>query len=517
LALPATLLWTLAALLWFVAQVDDVGGRPLTVLWGADPGMFDPQRTSNPVAADVFRHVCEPLFYEDGQGIMHGLLAQDEWRISDDGRQVTVVLRPGITFHNGAPLDAAAVQRSFERLQRLGASPLLNDLRQVQVEAQPDGMSVQFNLPEPDFEFVHFVLNNPYAAIVSPHAADEEAAGFVACTGPYQFRHELYRPDETLTLTRYRAYRWPPALFANRGPAQIPELRFVFEAERAERLAALMAGEGCVLSLSQEDLDQAASLPQMRLYTASGGVTYLGFNFQKARWQDLPARQAVAMALDKPALAAAGPFDAIDTPLAPNMMGYDPAVASAGYAFDPEQSHRLLSQVGQDHGQAITLLIPESATYRTLAVLVQQQLEAVGLGPVRVRETPRARLLAERQDFDLLLFDYAWADYSALSIFLGPGPRNLLNHAQGEIAGWIRQARATADPTLRQQLINQAQRAVLEQAIWQPLLTRRITFAVNGACVGGVQQSPYGELLFHDADTAPGYRGSLGYGPTGGP
>lgn len=504
LALPATLLWTLAALLWFVAQVDDVGGRPLTVLWGADPGVYDPQRTSNPVAADVFRHVCDPLFYEDESGIVCGLLAQDEWRISDDGRQVTVVLRPGITFHDGAPLDAAAVQRSFERLQRLGASPLLSDLRQVQVEAQPDGMSVQFTLPTPDYEFVRFVLSNPYAAIVSPQAADEEAAGFVACTGPYQFRRDLYRPEETLALTRYRAYRWPPALFANRGPAHIPELRFVFEAERAERLAALMAGEGCVLSLSQEDLDQAASLPQMRLYTASGGVTYLGFNFQKARWQDLRARQAIALALDKPALAAAGPFAVLDTPLAPNAAGYDPAVAGAGYAFDPEQSRRLLSQASQDHGQPITLLIPESATYRTLAALVQQQLEAVGLGPVQVRETPRSRLLAERQEFDLLLFDYAWADYAALSIFLGPGPRNLLNYAQGEIAGWIRQARATADSTLRQQLVNQAQRAVLEQAIWQPLLTRRITFAVNGGCVAGELQSPYGELLFHDADTRVG-------------
>ncbi len=501
LALPATLLWTLAALLWFVAQVDDVGGRPLTVLWSADPGMYDPQHTSNAVAADVFRHVCEPLFYEDGQGIVRGLLAQDEWRVSEDGRGVTVMLRPGITFHNGAPLDAAAVQRSFERLQRLGASPLLSDLRQVQVEAQPDGMSVQFILPEADYEFVRFVLSNPYAAIVSPQAADEEATGFVACTGPYQFRRELYRPNKALALSRNRAYRWPPALFANRSAPHIPELRFVFEAERADRLATLMAGEGCVLSLSQEDLDRAATVPQMRLYTASGGVTYLGFNFQKARWQDLQARQAVAMALDKMALAATGPFAVLDTPLAPNAAGYDPAVASAGYAFDPEQSRRLLSQADLDQRQAITLLIPESTTYRTLAALVQQQLEAVGLGPVQVRETPRSRLLAERQEFDLLLFDYAWADYAALSIFLGPGPRNLLNYAQGDIAGWIRQARATADPTLRQQLVNQAQRAVLEQAIWQPLLTRRIIFAVNGACVRGEQQSPYGELLFHDADT----------------
>ncbi|MDY7079191.1 MAG: hypothetical protein SXV54_19935 [Chloroflexota bacterium] len=39
------------------------------------------------------------------------------------------------------------------------------------------------------------------------------------------------------------------------------------------------------------------------------------------------------------------------------------------------------------------------------------------------------------------------------------------------------------------------------QALWQLLLVRRITFAVDGTCVHGERQSPYGELLFHDADT----------------
>ncbi|NIV34445.1 MAG: hypothetical protein GWN58_34790, partial [Anaerolineae bacterium] len=60
---------------------------------------------------------------------------------------------------------------------------------------------------------------------------------------------------------------------------------------------------------------------------------------------------------------------------------------------------------------------PESNTYRELAAAVQQQLNAVGLSRVRVREVPRADILTQRQDFDLLLFDYAWGDYRALGIF----------------------------------------------------------------------------------------------------
>jgi len=63
------------------------------------------------------------------------------------------------------------------------------------------------------------------------------------------------------------------------------------------------------------------------------------------------------------------------------------------------------------------------------------------------------------------------------------------------------QARATADPNQRQEFVLTAQRIVLEQAVWQLLLVRRITFAVDETCVEGVRQSPEGQLLFHDADT----------------
>lgn len=50
------------------------------------------------------------------------------------------------------------------------------------------------------------------------------------------------------------------------------------------------------------------SRPRFRLYEAIGGVTYVGFNFQYPRWQDARVRQAVALALDKTALAEVGPL-----------------------------------------------------------------------------------------------------------------------------------------------------------------------------------------------------------------
>ena len=178
-------------------------------------------------------------------------------------------------------------------------------------------------------------------------------------------------------------------------------------------------------------------------------------------------------------------------------------VVAFGYGYDPERSRALLAEVAFDTGAEIVLLIPESNTYRELAAAVQQQLAAVGLTQVCIREALRTEVLALRQDFDLLLFDYAWNDYTILGILLGPGPRNLLNYASDDVAGLVAQARTTADLERRQQLVLDAQRAVLEQAIWQPLLVRRLTFAVDGTCVHGEQQSPAGALLFYNAQTAP--------------
>lgn len=58
------------------------------------------------------------------------------------------------------------------------------------------------------------------------------------------------------------------------------------------------------------------------------------------------------------------------------------------------------------------------------------------------------------------------------------------------MAQLVRKARTTADPDRRQEHVLDAQRVVLEQALWQPLLVRRITFAVDQACVEGERQSP---------------------------
>ncbi len=490
----------LVVLGWAIARSEGIGGPPLVSVWAYDPGDYDPHHTSHPMAQEVFRHVCEPLFYQDAHGELHGLLAEDVIVYEDGGREVTVRLRPGITFHDGALLTAGGVVKSFERLLQFGASPLLKDLRDVKISVGSDDLTVVFTLAYPDYEFAKLLLSSSYAAIVSPQSDSWAEPGLVACTGPYQFAASTYRSDRSVTLLPYSGYRRRLPYSENFGPPVIRRLTYVFEPDRDARLRLLRDGPGCVLSLSSGETISPTS-SHFRYYSATGGITYLGFNFQRQRWHDLRVRLAIAMAIDKESLAAQGLFAVAETPLAPESIGYDAGVAKFGYGYDPQRGRELLSAAGFDVASEIVLLIPESRTYRDLAADIRQKLIAIGFSQIRIREIPREDLLTQRQDFDLLIFDYAWGDYTALGIFLGAGPRNLLNYPEDDVADLIALARMQADENARRDMILEAQKIVLSEAIWQPLLVRRIIFAVDGRCVSGERSTPSGELIFWDANT----------------
>ena len=54
-------------------------------------------------------------------GAIQPLLAKS-WTVSPDGLTYTFALQPGVTFHNGAPFDAATVKFSLDRARAPGST-----------------------------------------------------------------------------------------------------------------------------------------------------------------------------------------------------------------------------------------------------------------------------------------------------------------------------------------------------------------------------------------------------------
>src|SRR5262245_2717966 len=79
-----------------------------------DPDVLDPTLARTYVGRIVFASLCDKLFDIDEKlNVVPQLALSNE--VSDDGKVVTIKLRPGVKFHDGEPLDAEAAKYSLER------------------------------------------------------------------------------------------------------------------------------------------------------------------------------------------------------------------------------------------------------------------------------------------------------------------------------------------------------------------------------------------------------------------
>jgi len=99
-------------------------GGVLKVALAGDPQCVDPHQPGNNTALNIARQITDSLTDQDPKtGAIVPWLATD-WKVEDNSRRFTFVLRDGVTFADGTPVDADAVKANFEgRVRRLGAKP----------------------------------------------------------------------------------------------------------------------------------------------------------------------------------------------------------------------------------------------------------------------------------------------------------------------------------------------------------------------------------------------------------
>ena len=177
---PALLL----ALLPFAAAA-----QTLRIGLAEDPDVLDPTLARTFVGRIVFAGLCDKLFDIDEKLQMVPQLATGyEW--SADSKALTLKIRPGVTFHDGEKLDAAAVKFNIERHKTMAGSNRRGELAPVATVDVVDPMTVRLNLSTP-FSPLLAQLSDRAGMMVSPKAAQAEGDKFgtkPVCSGPFQLR-----------------------------------------------------------------------------------------------------------------------------------------------------------------------------------------------------------------------------------------------------------------------------------------------------------------------------------------
>ena len=226
-------------------------GGTLTIVRPTDPVSLDPQLETTAPGAWVYFNMLEPLLTMDEKMQIRPALAASYEVMSPT--KVRFKLRPGVKFHDGTPLNAAAVKFTFERALR-GNPParwasLAGPLAGAEVV---DDLTVDVMTREPYGPILR-TLAMYCTGIVSPTAVQKMGEGFSRApvgTGPFRFVE--WKTNTHVILERNPDYWGDKAL--------LDRVIFKVVPEEGARMIALQTGDADMVLLpapAQLAADQA--------------------------------------------------------------------------------------------------------------------------------------------------------------------------------------------------------------------------------------------------------------------
>jgi peptide/nickel transport system substrate-binding protein len=291
--------------------------------------------------------------------------------LSEDGLAWTIRLRPNAVFHDGSPVDSAAVRQSLERSLGNTDRDLLPGVADITRIDNPSPLEVVLHLRERST----FALDALTVAIVKM-----DASGSPIGTGPFIMPSA---PGNTAMTAVDRYYRGKPTIE-----------QIVWKAYPAVRTAwaAMMRGEvdflyevGPEAVEFMKDETTVQIFPFLRAYV-SGVIV----NSKLPQFSDSRIRQALNYAVNRTAIverALRGHGQPAQGPAWPHHWAFDSTVPTMTY--DPSRAAALLdearlpilpSKTGAPARLHFTCILPENfALWERIGLMVQRDFAEVGV------------------------------------------------------------------------------------------------------------------------------------------
>src|SRR3989441_11257320 len=390
-----------------------------------DPRSLDPALTTDVPTGEMVTLLFDGLTQFDADGrLLPGL--SDRWTADRKGQRYVFHLRPGVRFHDGHPLVAADVKRSFLRVlnpQTHGGRvwPLLpiagagdfadgrvRDVRGIEVLGVP---AVHSALPERRAIFPKF-LAMPVASVVpSPLPADfgQRPVG----TGPWRF--VAWEHDDYLRFAKNPTYWGGAPLSESLTVRIIPEALTRAAEFLAGRISVVEVPFGETKKWEQEHPDWLKRKPALR-------PIYVPLNNRRGPLRDPRVRQAINHAVNVPEILATvygGRGVLARGAIPPGLAGSD--TARRGYAYDTAAARALMAGAGYPNGIDVRLWrTGTNVELSRVAQAIQAQLAGVGVRVELVeRDASSQREAARKGAADMVILDW-WGDYPDADNFLYP-------------------------------------------------------------------------------------------------
>lgn len=363
-----------------------IEGGTINIALSGEPTTIDAGTTQVLITRIISNHITERLYALDANLEPQPMLVESHDR-TEDGKTYTFVLRDNVFFHDGQPLISDDVVASLERYKELSVrgQGAMKDAKITAVDDQT--VTVAFSQPQGNLLSALADLQAPIYPASILNAADpgplppEKVIG----TGPYMFAS--WDPGVEIVLSKYENYaalEQEASGLHGKKVAYADELRFVGIADPATRIAALESGqyqfgEGFFGGDDAQLIDSAVNIEASRMRL---GKLMMIVNTTLPPLDNPEIRRAIQVGLN---IDAFGEVlgDAENWNVAPSILTSDIPISSDAGAKDfnggdVAEAKKRLAAAGYD-GTPITIMTPTVTATETQAVVMQEQLEAMGI------------------------------------------------------------------------------------------------------------------------------------------
>ncbi|MCF2528760.1 ABC transporter substrate-binding protein [Yinghuangia soli] len=492
-----------------------VSGGTLSFALAIDPTCLDPQQYGLNASLNIGRQLVDSLTDQDpATGEIKPWLAQS-WEVNPQATAFTFKLRPGVTFSDGTPVDAAAVKANFDTVATLGAKAVIASgyLVGYQGATVVDPSTVRIEFKAPSAQFLQATATVSLGLLSTATLAktpEERCLGALVGSGPFVFGS--YKANQSVEITRRAGYAWGSPLWTKSGEAYLDKVVYKIIPESGVRAGALESGQVDAISDIQPQ-DEARFATGYRVVTRPnpGFVFALQPNAARPVLDDERVRQAIQKAVDRPELSKTvlSPlYKPATSVLAAVTPGYTDL--SAALAYDPEGAKRILDAAGwvpgadgirAKDGRKLSLDVVFGSAFnasQSVLELVQQQLKRVGVD-LRLRKLAigdQNNVIAAG-DFDFTYYNVTRADPDVLRVIFGTQGTNRGRLPAGPQDTALTQQAQLVDPAARAAQVAEAQRQLVDRGYAIPLFELAQVHGFS-AKVQGVTLDASSRLTFHD-------------------
>ncbi len=433
----------------------------------ADPDALDPMLGRTLVGRMVFSSMCDTLVDYNEKLEFVPRLAQS-WEWAADGKTLTLRIRPNAFFHDGSPVDAAAVKASLDRARSNPQSLRRSELGPIAETVVVDAQTLRLDLRSAFIPLLaQFADRGGMIVNAKPsEAAGQEFARNPICAGPYRFAERV--AQDRIVLQRFDRH-W------EKDQYHFDRVVYLPIPDATVRLANVQAGSVDMIErILPTDLPNARRDRRLKLADAVelgwNSIiinTHNGAKADNVLGKDKRVREALELSLDREILnraAHAGEFVVGNQPFAPGTPYY--AKELAPKPRNVARARELLREAGVPNA-SFTLMVPNDTERNAVAQIIQQMAREAGFDiKLQVVDFATSIAMSQKGDFEAYLLSWSGRvdpDGNVHTFFHSTGAQNDSKFVSPVIDNALDKARELTDTAERLKLYSAATAVLLDE------------------------------------------------------